>query len=382
MSTAKWLVAATAAAAAWLLTGCDSSNVSGGIGAPPPPPAGEPPQARTYDYTHKVAVSAKRRPGQYWTVAILRFGDTKEVEDVPFGADKDKPEPAGKDGQVNVNVNVGARITPGRAGQDPPQMNKRAREILKNSLVNSDAFTVVERERILEIIREINFGKTKYADPETAQAEGQLFCVRYLLEGSLGANEDVTLKDTLDAKEDYRDVTDYRPGLLENIFNPGKVDRQKRLLALQQMQRARLQQQAQQKFSVACYLSAYEVRTGAVKASVMGLGTNGLEAINDAVEELIDVLIEKDDGLRVAAVSGEKVYLDIGSKGAIKEGDRFQVVHLGQEIRNRHGEVIGHEEAEVGEIEVVKVTELMSIAKVVRQAGKMERGDLAKPAKN
>jgi len=254
------------------------------------------------------------------------------------------------------------------------------REILKNSLVNSDAFTLVERERILEILREINFGKTKYVDSQTAPADGQLYCVRYLIEGSLGFNEDKTLKGNLDATENYRDVSDYDPATF-NIFGKQKLSRSQRAAALQELRKRRLQRQAQRKFSVACYLSAYEVRTGRVKVSVMGLGTNGLEAINDAVEELIDELASKDDGLRVATASGNTVYIDIGSKGGVKVGETFQVIHLGKEIRNRNGLIIGYEETEVGEIEVTHVKELMSIAKILSKVGEIKRGDLVKPAK-
>lgn len=357
------------------MIGCEPESTENADSlAPAPPPAVEPDQIRQYDYSHKVIAKSQRRMGQYWTVAILRFGDTRPVKDVPFGSKEQKDDD--KSGEVNVKINiVGQDAKPASPSQDAPMMNKRAREILKNSLVNSDAFTLVERERILEILREINFGKTKYVSPETAQSEGQLYCVRYLLEGSVGLNEDKTLKDTLDAKEDYRDAPD-------NIFGKNRRNNQQRALALRQLHQRRSQRLAQRKFRAACYLSAYEVRTGQVKVSVMGLGTNGLEAINDAVEELIEELADKDDGLRVAAVNENTVYLDIGSKGGIKVGETFQVVSLGKEIKNRHGQVIGYEETEAGEIKVTQVKELMSIAKVLRQAGKIKRGDLVKPAKH
>ena len=381
MLTIKKSGIAIAILVAVMTIGCGpESTEKAGTLAPAPPPAAEPGQIRRYDYSHKVIANSKRRMGQYWTVAILRFGDTRQIEDAPFGTEEQKKDT--DSGKVNVKVNVvGQQINAAKPTQDPPMMNKRAREILKNSLVNSDAFVLVERERILEILREINFGKTKYVAPETTQDEGQLYCVRYLIEGSLGPNEDKTLKDTLDAKEDYRDAPNSAPGAL-NIFNKNKITRQNRALQLQQIRQRRLQRQAQRKFSVACYLSAYEVRTGQVKVSVMGLGTNGLEAINDAVEELIEELTDKDDGLRVAAVNENTVYLDIGSKGGIKVGETFQVVSLGKEIRNRHGLVIGYKETEAGEIEVTEVKELMSIAKVLRKAHEIKRGDLVKPAKH
>ena len=382
MSAIRYINLAVVLSVVCAMVGCGSTtNIPAGSTAPPPAPAQAPPQLRTYDYTHKVLAKAKRYAGQHWTVAILRFGDTRQIEDVPFGEETTKETT--DSGQVNVRLNVvGQQINAARSVQTPPQMNKRAREILKHALVESEAFAVVERERILEILREINFGKTGYVDPATSPEEGQLLCVRYLIEGSLGVNEDRTLKETLDAKEDYRDMSDYEPGVLDNVFRPARSRREKRLLALRELRKRRLQNSAQRKFGVACYLSAYEVQTGEVKTSVMGLGTNGLEAINDAVEELIDALIDKDDGVRVAAVLEDTVYLDIGSKGGIRVGDRFQLVHLGTQIRNRHGQIIGREETEVGEIEISETRELMSIGKIVNKAGEIKRGDLATPAKH
>ena len=113
--------------------------------------------------------------------------------------------------------------------------------MLKHALVKSEDFTVLERERILEVLREINFGKSKYVDPESAGEEGNLLAVRYLIEGSVGLNEDKSLKDTIDTGPSYKDA-DYQPGFLDNVFNRGKVDQHKRMMALQQLRQRRSQE--------------------------------------------------------------------------------------------------------------------------------------------
>ncbi len=358
--------------------GCDKDNTEA-ISAPPPPAKGEMAPTRTYDFSQNVLASARDRAGRKWTVAVLRFGDTKEVDDVPFGATSQPSQ----NGQVNVNVKVGNDV-PANPGpnQASPQLNKRAREILKHELVKSEAFTVVERERILEILREINFGKTKYVDPATAPEEGAMLSVRYLIEGSLGVNEDKTLKDNLDAEHSYKDGADYQPGFFENVFSPEKVNREKMLSALRKTQEQRAKDHLRREFNIACYLSVYEVQTGEVVCTVMGLGSNGMEAIHDAVEELIDDLSGKPSTLHVAAVVGEKIYLDLGATGGMKAGNRYQVVHAGQVIRDKDGQVIGHDEAEVAEIEITDVQPLLSVAKIVGKAGAVARGDTAKPAKH
>ncbi|HOD79885.1 MAG TPA: CsgG/HfaB family protein [Phycisphaerae bacterium] len=359
--------------------GCGSSNVPAGVSAPPPPPSAAPPPLRTYDYSHKVLASAKARAGKRWTVAILRFGDTGNVEGVPWGGPQ-ATQPAQK-GDVNVNIRIGPDGPTGEPSQARPLMNKRARDLLKHELVQAEAFNVVERERILEILREVNFGKTAFADPETAPDQGQLLCVRYLIEGSLGLNEDKTLKDTLDKGITYKDA-DCPPGLWDNIFNRGRVNREKMMIAINRVREERQRDAMRRTFNVACYLSVYDVHSGAVVTSVMGLGSNGLEAIQDAVEELVDALADQEGDVRVAAVIGDKVYLDRGSNAGMQKGARLQVVHSRAAVRDRDGQVIGHDQAEVAEIEVTDVQSQMSVAHVVQKAGEIARGDVARPAKH
>ena len=390
MSTAIKLAALLAVALAAALAGCDSqgSSTPAAFAPPPPPPDEAPPAMRTYDYSHKVVASAKRTGAQRYTVAVLRFGDTRDVPAQPFGKGKDptidpaKPK-AGDDGKVNVKVTVDGAKPPETPTQARPWLNSRARTILKHALLETDAFTVVERARVLEILREINFGKTRYVDPDSAPDEGKMLGVRYIIEGSLGQNEDRTLKNMLDDQTTYKDLDSYQPTILQNIFSPAKVNRAKRLQALQQLRRRRLQDRARRVFNVACYLSVYDVHTGQVVVTVMGLGANGMEAINDAVEELVEEMAEKvGNGVLVAAATADKVYLDVGTRAGIKKGARFEVVSRGKPVRDRHGQVIGYEETEAGEIEVVEVREFLSVAKVVRKVGKISRGDHAKPAKH
>jgi hypothetical protein len=380
MFRSHMLIMFLASATLAVVAGCSADvNESAGT-APPPPPATEPGQVRTYDYSHKVLNGARRRSGKRWVVAVLRFGDTKDVEGQPYGAASQPATPAG--GQVNVNVKVvGTENPPDQAGT-APRMPKQYREMLKQSLIKSEAYTVVERERVLEILREINFGKTKFADPLTAPKEGALMCVRYLIEGNLGVNEDKTLKDTIEKDRTYRDAADAQPGLWDNIFSRGKVNREKMLGALRRVDAERTKDKARREFHHACYLSAYDVRTGAVATTVMGLGSNFLEAIDDAVEEMTEELSTVDQGIYVAAVAGEKIYLDAGSDSGMKAGARYQVVHLGEAIRDQGGVVIGRQETEVGELEVTDVRPSLSIARMVQKGGAVARGDIIKPAKH
>jgi len=95
MNAAKQCVAAAAAAAGVVVLavlamgscGCDHEMVGAGA-APPPPPDAAPPLARTYDYTQKVSVSAKRDKGVR-NLFLLDFGRARGR----FGACQGSPDP-------------------------------------------------------------------------------------------------------------------------------------------------------------------------------------------------------------------------------------------------------------------------------------------------
>jgi len=369
---------------AGLLAGCGAERTNGTSFAAPSPASAEPPPAvRTYDYAHTVIQSANKHTNQHWPVALLRFTDATNIEGTPFGdAEKEAPRDKG-DSDVNVEVNIDAADDSDvedivNRNRNERQFNKRAREVLKHELVKTEAFTVVERERIEEILREVQFGESEFVDEKTAAGRGKMICVRYILEGSMGLNEDLTLKGEL--SDDKHAQALIRMSGWQRLTR-GK--QQERLRQINEIRRQRLQRNvklAENRY--ACYISAYDTRTGEVKTSVMGMGENGLEAIRDAVSELVISLTELDDGIRVAAVSGDKIFLDIGENGNVEVGQRFQLVHLGKEVRNRSGVVIGHDETEVGEVEIVEVRNLMSVARSVTSGAEVQRGDLARPAQH
>ncbi|MFH0980858.1 MAG: hypothetical protein V2A79_04895, partial [Planctomycetota bacterium] len=104
---------------------------------PPPPPRAE--AARTYDYTHSIQNGGRFKLTRKFVVALVRFGEDRPVEDVPYGIEPDRPAPAG-DGSTNVDVDVqvgGNR--PAVREKEPPSLNLRSREILKRELMESES---------------------------------------------------------------------------------------------------------------------------------------------------------------------------------------------------------------------------------------------------
>jgi hypothetical protein len=221
----------------FIFSGCTAPLVSewdekSSIDAPPPLP--EVDRSPLYDYKHSV----KQFSGDKWTVAILRFGDTRQLPDIPYGNNSNKTNVT--DGSIHIEVKEEAidLYNP----QTWPQLSRRSKMMLKHALIESKAFLVVERERIEEILREIDFGDTQYANSDK-KLDVSILPARYIIEGSLGLNEDKDLG-----------VTNY----------------------------------------LSCYLSVYDITTGEVVASVASGGKTRPLAIEGAVADLINKMPASD----------------------------------------------------------------------------------------
>ncbi len=359
------------AAAGLLLPGC-SETTTPGPDAPPPPPKTQK-AAKTYDYTHSVSAHRKGKMSRKLVLALVRFGEDRPVEDVPYGVEQEpKPAPGESGTNVNVDVQIGNRGAP-NAEKQPPGMNIRARETLKRELMETESFVLVERERILDVLREIKFGQTKFVNPDSAPEMGEIMAVQYLLEGSIGFNEDLTFKNTTESPPDYKDG---EPAMADRVYGSSKAAQAQRLRDLQHERRkmAKLREmQARNRYGV--YLSLYDVRTGEIAAEAFGLGATGAMAIRDAVEDLLDKCLDLPNPARIAAVDGGRVYLDLGEADQVAVGQKFRYVSTGPAVRNQAGQVIGERGEEGGEIEIRSVQGLMSVGEVTRKVSEPKVGD-------
>jgi hypothetical protein len=343
---------------------CSEATTTDGP-APPPPPAQAPKPAVVYDYSHSISPQRAAKLSRKPVIALVRFGEDRPVEDVPYGQEPDKKSGA-PEGATNVQVDVqfGDRNAPGPEKQ-PPAMNIRAREILKRELMDTESFVLVERERILDILRELKFGQTKFVNPQTSPEIGDVMAVQYLLEGSMGLNEDLSFKGTIEPPPNYRDG---EPNLPDRVYGRGKsaqAERQRDLDHARRKQAKMRVMEARNRYGV--YLSLYDVRTSEIVIEAFGLGSTGALAIRDAVEDLLDKCMDLPNPARIAAVDGTRVYVDLGEEDHVAVGQRFRYVNPGPEVRNQAGQVIGSREEEGGELEIRQVQRLMSVGEVTRK---------------
>jgi hypothetical protein len=251
---------------------------------PPPPPPADTKPAATFDYNHTVKkVNRDRKP----VIALLRPGDVVQLaEYLPFGRgtaitttrpDGTKRETIIKDGTEDAPV-----LMPGPI-----------RQYLTRELLDTREFIVVERERILEIARELALAKTQAADPDTVARPGRIIGVHYILEGSYWASGGLPAGDPA----------------LDGVRR--------------EINRRRLNIDPSQ--ACVMYLTVYKVETGEVKAVACGADLRPLVAVKKAVEDLVDQLGDIVEPIKVARVNPEKglALLDIGADDNTKTGDVF-----------------------------------------------------------
>jgi hypothetical protein len=73
------------------------------------------------------------------------------------------------------------------------------------------------------------------------------------------------------------------------------------------------------------------------------------------------------------------VYIEGGSELNLKPGDHFQILRRGDEIRSAGGELIGHQETQIGMCTVISVQKKMTVAQIDELVGTPPaKGDLVR----
>jgi len=321
------------------------------VAPPPPPPEQASQPAPTFEYKHEIKkVQRDRKP----VIALLRPGDVVELQEyLPFGRGVNVTENVdlNVEGRLTKTDKTGADLTGKITGKDattaktgredsPVLLPVGIRQYLVRELIDSREFVVVERERILEIARELALTKTQAVDLKTAPRSGRLIGVHYIIEGS------------------YFPAGGLPPD--DPALAPVRREITKRGLAIDPAAASVL------------YLTVYKVETGEVKAVACGADLRPLVAVRRAAEDLIDQMRDVVEPIRVAGVNPETglARLDIGSDSGVKPGDLF-VLATSSTASPQEGL----------KAEVVEVDNLSSVVKVAEgDKAALKEGLEARPA--
>lgn len=236
--------------------------------------------------------------------------------------------------------------------------------LFMNELVKSGQFTVIERQRLDDILKEQGLSLSGQVSAGSAVQAGKLLGVDYMLTGRItkfGERQ-------VGGKAGWGIALSAKKKTLEGGLSVRLIN------------------------TTTGEIVFADEATGEdsnFKVSVFGTGggvdydqTAVDKVFRPAVEELSRKLIDRAGGLsgsggsrpavqgKISKISGDLVYLNVGANKGVKVGDAFTVYALGEAIIDPDtGESLGAEETEVGKVEVVEVKDKYSKARVTSGSG-------------
>jgi len=233
---------------------------------------------------------------------------------------------------------------------------EQTQDMFVTELVKRGSYRVIEREQLKAIMQEKGLALSGDLDPKTAMKVGKLLGVEYIITGAL---TELGVQKT---------GVNVPGGLLRGLpsVNVGSS-----------------------KMDCAIDARAFSTTTGEIvwadsakeqssdaKVYVAGAG-GGVDdqrkldhLIRPVVVKLADSLSKKTlatsgaggagdaSGVagKIARVDGGVIYLNVGSEAGVKEGDEFNVVRMGNPIKDPDtGEVLGQNETKVGRVKIDKI---------------------------
>ena len=246
-------------------------------------------------------------------------------------------------------------------------MGEVAADMIVTRLVNSGAFSVIERERLQAILAEQGFQLSGQVNPNDVVEIGRMAGVMYLITGSV-------TRFSIDER-----------GTRVLGRNVGYTE-------------------AESEMNV----RAFSTETGEIITATEGSGTKRLvnvsgvismsamnegvaeEALGPASDQIVEALVGERDRFVITDMSGPAVipaivgtaadgslYIDQGENSGVQVGQRFEVHRVIDEIVNAAGEVLDQVTDQVGVVEVTRVLSQSAICAVVE--GEAAEGDTLKP---
>jgi curli biogenesis system outer membrane secretion channel CsgG len=249
------------------------------------------------------------------------------------------------------------------------EMGNVAADMIVTRLVNSGAFSVIERERLNAILEEQGFQLTGQVSPSDVFEIGRMAGVDYLITGSV-------TRFSIDEKGGRvlgRSVS-YTEAESEMNVRAFSTTTGEIVVAAEKSGKKRLA-------SI----------SGVIRMSAMNVGA-AEEALRPAADDIVKELLKRSDRFVVTEASAPpaampeivgggadgSIYLDQGENFGLRVGQRYEVHRVIDEIVNSRGEVLDQITDVVGVIEVTRVLSQSAVSKIVE--GEAEEGDTLKPA--
>lgn len=243
------------------------------------------------------------------------------------------------------------------------RLGEKASEMMTTELFKTKKFTVLERARLNDVLKEHNLTASGAVTPQTAVELGKLLGVDLMVMGSV----------TEFGWDKYTGGFRRIGGTLYNYKSTIDI----RVVNVQTAE-----------------IMYAESANGTHRG--LGVGINSFEAgkessydavayetFKGAIEKLVDGLGQSASSMssyqgfgRVASVDGADVYINRGSGDGVKVGDKFDVYRFGKKIIDPDtGQTLGQKKDKVGVIQVVSVDAAkLSTCKIL--SGEAKQGDM------
>ncbi|UCC40652.1 MAG: hypothetical protein JSV96_04180 [Candidatus Aminicenantes bacterium] len=243
------------------------------------------------------------------------------------------------------------------------RLGEAAADVFVTALVETGKFSMIERERVNEILKEQDFGASGAVTAQTAAKVGKMLGVDLILTGSVSQ---FSVSKTGGAiRRIGVGVTTGKVVLQARLVNTttGEI-----IIATEEENKKRL---IGARYKGANFQQNFDY----------GLAN---EVMHPAVKKMVAKIVNKTAGLtpaaptgRVIKVEGTKVWINLGANAGLSVGDEFEVYRKGEELIDPDtGLSLGAEEEKVGKITIIEVKDKYSIGTV--KSGDVKAKDFLK----
>ncbi|MFH1824373.1 MAG: CsgG/HfaB family protein [Candidatus Firestonebacteria bacterium] len=242
------------------------------------------------------------------------------------------------------------------------EVGKGMSDMLVTSLIKSNKFMVIEREKLTKIMEEQKLGATGAVTPQTAAKIGTLLGVSYIVTGSVS---EFGIKESKLGIGNLGGLLPFGGGI-DTRTNTAKVAVDIRLIdtSTSQIIRAEKGEGEESSTGVSIDLSI---------APSVDFGKDGFDetvigkATRKAIDIVAKVIIEEEAKMpwtaRIMKISGNQIYLNSGEEDGEKVGRIMGIYRRGEELVDPDtGVSLGAEEKKMGIAKTVKVEKKFSIA--------------------
>lgn len=251
-------------------------------------------------------------------------------------------------------------------------------DMLQTALVNTGCFIVVERAELEQIMKEQKLAETGKTAPSSAAKAGSLVGAQVIVMGAVTTFEENERGGAIGG------VT--RSGRAGGIItNKAKVTLDMRLVDTstgEVLQTATASGDASQTGALIGGIPVGDIKIGTAAWQKTPIGNAAREAIENAVKIILNQMKTLPWQAKIARITEDKIYLNMGENAGIKAGESYFVYSIGEPITDPDtGAILGVEETKAAVIEITTVQEKLSIAKALTYLTEnvtLKRGDLVR----